>query len=188
MLLQRHVPVQLTEGEVHCDIMIFDWPALGDGSPLHLKDRNLVQALEPMVKIPDAIAMTLPLAVRSQQPEPSAVSPGPFIGVDLSRLLPEHRKIIQEASEDFLAVVEGRKPLHAKLDIDAPLPSDGGTTFYKGNGYNLTISASLSGFGGFSGVAYGPIIKFDDTFAPGNTNLISDIRVYSNDELRKLLK
>jgi hypothetical protein len=117
-----------------------------------------------------------------------AVSPGPFIGVDLSTLPPEQRRIIQEASEDFRAVVEGKKPIHAELDNDAPLPSDGGTTFYKGNGYHLTISASLSSFGEFNGTAYGPIIRFDDTFAPGNTNQISDIRVYSQDELRKLLR
>ena len=132
--------------------------------------------------------MTLPLAACSQQSAPSpTLSVGPFIGVDLSKLPPEHRRIIEEASEDFRAVVEGRKPIHAKFDSDAPLPSDGGTTFYKGNGYHLTISASLSSFGEFDGIAYGPILRFDDKFAPGNTNLISDIRVYSNDELRKLL-
>ena len=118
----------------------------------------------------------------------STLADGPFIGVDLAKLPLEQRHIIQEASEDFRAVVQGRKPIHAKLDSDVPLPSDGGTTFYRGNGYNLTISLSLSRFGEFNGIAYGPIIRFDDTFAPGNTNQISDIRVYSDDELRKLLR
>ena len=80
-----------------------------------------------------------------------------------------------------------KKPIHAKIDEDAPLPSDGGTHFYKGDGYELTISISLSSFGAFNGTAYGPILNFDDKFAPGNTNQISDIRVYSNEELRKLL-
>jgi len=127
------------------------------------------------------------LAACSQSPS-SSFSSGPFIGVDLATLPPEHRQIIQEASEDFRAVVEGKQPIHAKIDNNEPLPSDGGTTFYKGSGYRLTILVSLSSFGDFNGAAYGPIIHFDDTFAPGNTNRISDVRVYSHDELRKLLR
>lgn len=132
--------------------------------------------------------MTSPLTACSQRSPSSDLSSGPFIGVDLSALPPEHRQTIQEASEDFRAVVEGKKPIHARIDNNEPLPSDGGTTFYKGNGYRLTILVSLSSFGEFKGTAYGPIIHFDDTFAPGNTKQISDVRIYSDDELRKLLR
>jgi len=125
-------------------------------------------------------------ACTSQAPQP-AIGPGPFIGIDLAKLPPEDRQIITEASEDFRAVVAGKKPMHAVFDKNADLPSDGGTTFYKGRGYNLTVLLSISSFGDFSGNAYGPIVTFDSTFAPGNTSEISDIRVYSSDELRKFL-
>jgi hypothetical protein len=31
----------------------------------------------------------------------------------------------------------------------------------------------LSSFGQFHGIAHGPIIEFENSFAPGNTNVIS---------------
>ena len=133
------------------------------------------------------LALAITVSACSQQSALPQLEAGPFIGVDMSKLPARDCKIIQEASEDFRAVVQGKKPTHAKFDSDAPLPSDGGTHFYKGDGYDLTISISLSDFGEFSGTAYGPILTFDDKFAPGNTNQISDIRVYSSDELRKFL-
>ena len=85
---------------------------------------------------------------------------------------------MQEASEDFCAVVSGKQPVYAKLDRDAARPADGGTSFYVGRKYKLTIVHSLSSFGGFNGTAHGQVITFEDAFAPGNTNVISNIRVY----------
>lgn len=140
-----------------------------------------------MSKIIAALAISILLPACSQQSALPQLQPGPFIGIDMSKLAAKDRQIISEASDDFRAVVQGKKPIHAKIDPDAPLPSDGGTHFYKGNGYKLTISISLSSFGEFNGTAYGPILTFDDSFAPGNTNQISDIRVYSTEELRKFL-
>lgn len=86
--------------------------------------------------------------------------------------------ILREASEDFCAVVAGKNPIHAVFDITAALPADGGTLFYVGRKYKLTVLNSISSFGSFNGTAHGPIITFDESFAKGNTNAISSIRVY----------
>ena len=52
---------------------------------------------------------------------------------------------LQKALDDFNAALSGKPPLHAQVDTDVPLPTDGGTTFYKGNSHNLTIVKSLDG-------------------------------------------
>ena len=106
-----------------------------------------------------------------------------FQGVDLSKLSPSDQKVMAEAAEDFQAVLSGKKPVHAIFDKDAPLPSDGGTTFYKGNHYRLTVTMTLVSLGGFNGTAFGPRLEFDNTFAPGFNQEISSIRVYSNERL-----
>jgi hypothetical protein len=103
----------------------------------------------------------------------------PFADVEKSDASAEDQLILREASEDFCAVVSGKEPIHAKVDSEAALPADGGTRFYIGRKYKLTVLNSLSSFGGFNGMAYGPVITFDESFAPGNTNLISSIRVYA---------
>lgn len=102
----------------------------------------------------------------------------PFADLSGSGASPEDQQILREASEDFCAVVAGAEPLHAKFDDTAPLPSDGGTLFYVGRKYKLTVLNSLSSFGSFEGTAHGPILRFDESFAGGNTNEISNIRVY----------
>lgn len=132
-----------------------------------------------------AIALLASSCVQTPQTQ---IDQGPFVGLDIAKLTESDRRVITEASEDFRAVVAGKKPMHAVFDKDAPLPSDGGTTFYQGKGYRLTILVSLSDFGDFHGTAYGPIVEFERTFAPGNTSEISDIRVYSSDAFGKLMK
>ena len=102
----------------------------------------------------------------------------PFAGLETSGASSDDQLILREASEDFCAVVAGKAPIHAKFDKTAALPSDGGTLFYIGRKYKLTVLNSLSQFGTYQGTAHGPIITFDDSFAPGNTNTISSIRVY----------
>jgi len=102
----------------------------------------------------------------------------PFANLSRSGANAEDQQILREASEDFCAVVAGMEPLHAKFDDAAPLPSDGGTLFYVGRKYKLTVLNSLSSFGSFEGTARGPILTFDESFAGGNTNEISNIRVY----------
>ena len=102
----------------------------------------------------------------------------PFVNLTTSGASQEDQAILREASEDFCAVVAGKEPIHAKFDESAALPSDGGTMFYIGRKYKLTVLNSLSGFGSFQGMAHGPIITFDESFAPGNAREISNIRVY----------
>jgi hypothetical protein len=111
-------------------------------------------------------------------PAKDTVCQAPFVDLANSGTSQEDQAILREASEDFCAVVSGKKPVHAKFDTTADLPSDGGTLFYIGHKYKLTVLNSLSGFGTFHGTAHGPIITFDEPFAQGNTNVISSIRVY----------
>ncbi|MGO4551874.1 hypothetical protein AB4059_12310 [Lysobacter sp. 2RAF19] len=140
-----------------------------------------------MTKLIVAMAIVLLAASCVQTPQ-APNSAGPFVGLDLPKLPEGDRRIITEASEDFRAVVEGKKPVHAVFDKDAPLPADGGTTFYQGKGYRLTILISLSDFGEVHGTAYGPVVEFERAFAPGNTSEISDIRVYSPEAFGKLMR
>ena len=111
-------------------------------------------------------------------PASSTTCEAPFLGLATSDATPEDQQILREASEDFCAVVSGKNPIHAKFDTSAALPSDGGTTFYIGRKYRLTVLRSISTFGSFDGEARGPIITFDKPFAAGNTTEISNIRVY----------
>ena len=143
-----------------------------------------------MPKFTRAFLILLVLAGCSQpspQVIPSNPKAAPFIGLDASSLSENDRKIVTEASDDFLAVVAGKKPIHASFDEGAALPADGGTTYYIGSGYRLTVVKSLSSFGEFNGYAYGPALTFNEDFAPGNVSTISDIRVYSDAELGRLL-
>ena len=137
-----------------------------------------------MTKIMAAVLLSLLVAGCGRISPPNAVGrPELFQGVDLSKLSPADRKVMTEAAEDFQAVLSGKKPVHATFDKDAPLPSDGGTTFYKGDHYRLTVTMTLVTLGGFNGTAFGPRLEFDATFAPGFNQEISNIRVYSSEQL-----
>jgi len=96
-------------------------------------------------------------------------------------------EVLKEATDDYRAVVEGKRPVHAVVDKKAPLPADGGTTFYLGKGYRLTIQCSIVNFSNESFYFYGPIITFDKGVAVGESPTISHIEIYSPESLRKLL-
>jgi len=110
----------------------------------------------------------------------------PFQGVDLSALSPSQRKTIIQASEDFERVLKGKTPKHAVLDEEAPHPADGGTQFFIGKGYKLTIIQSLSSFGALNGYIYGPVISFSKPFAPGNMSDVVGLRFYTSEQLHRL--
>lgn len=61
---------------------------------------------------------------------------GPFAGIDLSSLPEQQAEILRSANEDFVLVQNGRLPRNAVKDEETPLPSDGGTTFYRARGYS----------------------------------------------------
>ena len=117
----------------------------------------------------------------------TSLSKGPFSGIDISSLSKENAQIIMEANEDYLLVKNGKKPKNAKFDTKAALPSDGGTTYYRGNGYKLTILKRLSSFGKLRGYIYGPVITFDKKNTLGNSNKIVFLRFYTTLQLKKLL-
>lgn len=116
---------------------------------------------------------------------------GPFQGVDISILSPSQRETISQASEDFARVLKGKKPKHAVFDDKAPLPADGGTQFFIGKGYNLTVMKSLSSFGGadgwLHGYVYGPVVKFSESLAPGNISEVVNLRFYTSEQLKQLI-
>lgn len=98
---------------------------------------------------------------------------------------------LQKAMDDFNTVLEGKYPVHAKVDKDVPLLSDGGTTYYKGDGYKLTIVMSLNGIMQneeyIHGYIYGPIIAFEENVMRGNFPNIQNLTFYLGDDLKKLL-
>ena len=109
-------------------------------------------------------------------------------GLDPDTLRPADRTVLTQAAEDFAAVLAGKQPIHAKVDEEAAVPADGGTHYYQGKGYRLTVVKSLSSFGEFHGYSYGPEITFDEQFAPGNNRHLSDVRIYSFEALDQLLQ
>ena len=119
------------------------------------------------------------------------LSSGPFQGVDIGALSPSQREAIIQASEDFEQVLKGKRPTHAVLDEKAPLPADGGTHFFLGNGYKLTVMKSLSSFGGaqgsLHGYIYGPVVAFDKSLAPGSMPEVVSLRFYTSEQLQQLL-
>ena len=123
----------------------------------------------------------------------SPLQHGPFFGVDLAMLPAVSRVVIEQASEDFERVLVGRRPVHARFDAEAALPADGGTTFYTGSGYRLTIVKSIAHLNGggaqadISGYLYGPTVTLDeDILAGNNRQVISAVRFYTVEQLRQL--
>ncbi|AJC44622.1 hypothetical protein [Xanthomonas sacchari] len=114
---------------------------------------------------------------------------GAFFGVDLQALAPPQRDALRQADADFRAVVAGRAPLHARIDSEAPLPADGGTRYYLGRGYRLTVLRRLSSIGAQTAVAYGPILQLDEALlACATLPAISDVRLYAHAALAQLLE
>jgi hypothetical protein len=120
----------------------------------------------------------------------SSLSFGPFQGVDLSALSVSHRETIAQASEDFDLVQKGKKPKYATVDSKAPLPADGGTSYFIGKGYRLTVVKSISTFGrdqrALNGLVYGPIISFSKSFALGNSSDVVGLRFYTAKQFQQL--
>ena len=133
------------------------------------------------------IALAALLAVLLPSMGTAQVLPaGPFAGVDLSPLATDQRRTIVEATEDFEAVRAGKPPIHARFDKLAAVLADGGTSFYIGHKYKLTVESSLSSFGALNGWVYGPIVVFDESIAPGNENTFSGLRFYTQAGFAKL--
>lgn len=99
---------------------------------------------------------------------------------------------LQQALEDFNAVLRYKRPVHAKVDNEYPAPADGGTRSYRGDGYRLTIVQSLNairraeGEGQVDGITYGPIITFNPDLMFGNRPNIEQLTFYPESEFIKL--
>lgn len=95
-----------------------------------------------------------------------------------------------QAVEDFNAVLKGRSPKHAKFDKEHPLPADGGTSYYRGEGYRLTIVKSLNDIvkdgKHINGYIYGPVISFEDGAMMGNFPTISFLTFFRTEDLKKV--
>lgn len=99
---------------------------------------------------------------------------------------------LQKSLDDFNVVMEGKYPVHAEVDKEVPLLTDGGTTYYKGDGYKLTIVMSLNGIMRgeeyVHGYIYGPIISFEANVMRGNFPNIQHLTFYTGDDVKKLLR
>jgi hypothetical protein len=99
---------------------------------------------------------------------------------------------LQEALDDFNLVLLGHLPIHAKVDQEQPLLTDGGTTFYIGDGYKLTVLMSLNGIMRgdeyIHGYIYGPMISFGPEVMSGNYPAIHHLTFYTGEDLKELLK
>ena len=101
-------------------------------------------------------------------------------------------KMVEAALEDFNAVLNFKPPVHAIVDQAAPLPADGGTTYYRGVGYRITISQSLFSMSGqgenrIDGYLYGPELALGHELGLGNSDTISRVSFYPLKTLNDLL-
>jgi hypothetical protein len=111
-----------------------------------------------------------------------------FVPGTAASLPPEVRKDLTAAFADFRAVLAGRSPVHATVDQTQPVPADGGTTFWLGSGYQLTVVKSLNSVAGVDGYMYGPVVTFASKLGNGNSPSISQISFYPSQALRDLLR
>lgn len=111
---------------------------------------------------------------------------GVFPGIDPQALAPAQRDALHQAAADFRAVAAGGAPRHALIDAEAPVPADGGTCYYQGQGYRLTVVRGLCTLGVQTTVAYGPILHLDETLFAPPLPPVSDVRLYAHDALRRL--
>ena len=97
---------------------------------------------------------------------------------------------LQDALEDINAVLAGRPPKHAAVDTEQPLPTDGGTTFFRADGYRLTIVRSLNGLmrgkDYVHGYIYGPVLTFAPHVMVGNWPAVSLTSFYPAARLSEL--
>ncbi len=93
------------------------------------------------------------------------------------------QKRIADGTADFQAVLEGRKPVHAKSADSA------GSRFYRGEGYQIDIVKESIVIGGVAGFLYGPILDLDaDPSQKGDLDSISHVAFYTVGEMKKLLE
>lgn len=98
-----------------------------------------------------------------------------------------NKSIDELAKEDFDVVIAGKKPLNAIFDKEHGLPADGGTTYYRGDGYKLEIKQTMTRDDKENhGFLYGPIITFESIKENDQPKIISDVRFYKTEDLKKL--
>ncbi len=93
-------------------------------------------------------------------------------------------KLIQQIEDDYQAVIYGKEPIHAKLDMAEGVRFDGGTSTYNGINYRVRVWKKNTKLGGISGVLYGPEIFLDGINEPH----ISKITFYSMDNFQLLVR
>ncbi len=95
-------------------------------------------------------------------------------------------QIQAHAKADFDAILAGKKPIYAIPDKDKSDFADGGTTFYVGEGYALTLMSRLTQEKGVNGYTYGPILTFTSPDKSIKPKEMSSVRFYTLEELKKL--
>lgn len=92
----------------------------------------------------------------------------------------------EQAAQDYDAVLNGNKPTYAKDDPKLGPAADGGTTYYRGDGYRLVIQKAIEEKNGVTVYHYGPILEFD---AAGNKKFNKEnLKYYTIEEMEKFLK
>ena len=95
-------------------------------------------------------------------------------------------EVLRHANEDFNLVVNGKLPKHSKFNPSVGVPADGGTAYYKHQGYKLELRKSIA-HTKEDGYMYGPSIIFDKIIENGKPKEMSDIKFYKDEDLKKLL-
>ena len=117
----------------------------------------------------------------------------------------ERFKRLQNALDDFNAILDFKRPVHAQRDKNAAVPGDGGTHYYQGQGYRVTLMHSSFSLGrphnifgsspadraaqdaAVNGFMYGPVLSLGDEFGFGFKD-ISRVSFFPGTTLKERLK
>ena len=92
------------------------------------------------------------------------------------------QKRLDACMADFQAVLDGKKPVHAK----PAAPAD--NHFYKGDGYQMDVVEAPVTVDGVAGFLYGPVLDLQPEIShEGGMDSISHVTFYTAGEMKKLL-
>ena len=101
-------------------------------------------------------------------------SPGPtFPEIDQASLSQRQIQSLARAREDYEAVATGKTPKNSVLEFNL---RDGGTAYYKGDGYSLTAFHKMVKRHNVSGTLVGPSMTLSRRITGGRPVSFSDIR------------
>jgi len=150
--------------------------------------RRAARASAPLLAVLIGLAAGAARAADAGAPSPADLDAFFHFAAGTSEQLdPALRTSLAAGVVDFRAVLAGRRPPHAKADDSDPIPAEGGTKSYAGDGYDVIIVKSLARVAGIDGYMYGAVLLLGTKLALGSDPSVREVSFYPAASLLKLL-